>query len=385
MRFKFLDIPVHIHPSFWVFLLFFTDIITHFSVHRLILGLVVILSLLVHEYGHAVTARYFGAKPLITLEAFGGNASYNNFNISPKQEFFITLNGPLLESLLIVLPYFLLRTHHFDQYPYVHYALMALFRINTIWCLLNLIPILPLDGGHLLRYLLGKKFGLRGFKASILIGVSCVAIVIPYLVIHGSYFFALLLAFFAIQNYQMLSHHNFSPKEGNLSFGFNRSCNIAIDDENAIYLKKLMRSKDPQIKTSAIESLAAKYYEKKDCQKAYQLLLHCDQSLLKEGKHLLCKLAFQQNNYQLVAAHSQDSYKINPTFETAILNSKAFALLGQAYLAGGWLKTASLFGEYYRHEAAKLIHDKIYEYVKEDQDFQFFASEILSFKNSSVS
>jgi hypothetical protein len=38
---------------------------------------------------------------MITLEAFGGNAQYDSYRITPKQSFLITLNGPLLQSVLI--------------------------------------------------------------------------------------------------------------------------------------------------------------------------------------------------------------------------------------------------------------------------------------------
>ena len=63
MNFKFLNIPVQICPSFWIFLLFLTEIYQDPSIESLIVGLVVIMSLLVHEYGHALTAVYFGKNP----------------------------------------------------------------------------------------------------------------------------------------------------------------------------------------------------------------------------------------------------------------------------------------------------------------------------------
>jgi len=145
VNFTFLNIPVRIEPVFWIFLLFFSDLYQDFSIESVIVGFVMIVSLLLHEYGHALTAVYFGGKPKIKLEAFGGKAEYNDFGITKTQEAIITLNGPLFESLLIALPYFLLESGFFAKYHYVQYVLYVTMRINILWCLLNLIPVDPLD------------------------------------------------------------------------------------------------------------------------------------------------------------------------------------------------------------------------------------------------
>ena len=99
------------------------------------MGVVFFMSLLVHEYGHALTAMYFGARPVIFFEAFGGRAHYDNYGISLRQQFFITLNGPLVQGGLIVLSYLLLKWGLFAGYPYVHYFLYVTMRINIFWFL----------------------------------------------------------------------------------------------------------------------------------------------------------------------------------------------------------------------------------------------------------
>ena len=151
--------------------------------------------LLVHEYGHALTAMYFGARPSITLEAFGGQAEYMNARMGFKEQFLITLNGPLFESLLIFLSYYLLQTHVFVGLPYVEYFLHVMMRLNILWCLLNLIPIAPLDGGMLLRYALESKFGENGVKASHLVRFGLRGGGGPYLFYQGFFFWSLVLIF----------------------------------------------------------------------------------------------------------------------------------------------------------------------------------------------
>ncbi len=370
IQFNFLKIPVRILPSFWVFLLFFTDILFKPSIHSVIVAVIIFISLLIHEYGHAATACAFGAKAEITLEAFGGYASYQGIRLSPKKEFLITLNGPLLESLLIAISYVLLKTGVFYGHTYIQYALIVTMRLNIVWCLFNIIPLLPLDGGHLARYILGKNFGPQGVKVSIILGLACVAIIAPYLLYLGYYWFGIILLVFGFQNYQLLQSDDFSPRGNNFSASFNRALSIPISNSASFKLKKQLKSKDLIIKTKATEFLARQYNEEGQFQKAYKLLLKADYSLLKESKSLLCNLAYREKNFELIKKYSNDIYKTDPSFKTAILNSKAYAKLNDPHLAAGWLKTASLFGAHFKDDVEKLLQDAVYETVKGSSKFQ---------------
>ena len=346
MHFRFLNIPVYIHPIFWVFIVLFTRIYENPNLESLILGAVVVFSLLVHEYGHALTAAYFGASPQINLEAFGGNAQYDGYGITNKQKFIITLNGPLLESSLIALSYFFLKSDMFAHSYYIQYFLITMMKLNIYWCLLNLIPVAPLDGGQMLGYLLQRKFGERGYKASLIIGLSAVAVVSPYLFYQGQFFFGALLLFWGFQNFQMLQRSGISFKKTTpfsaYVKGIQAMDNNDLEEAKKI-LKKLLKSKDNKIKHSATESLAKVYLQENDSQKSYELLLKSDHQHLREGKYLLCKLAFERKNYELVGKYSKEIYDIKPSYETAILNSEAFAHLNNPVYSEGWKETASQF------------------------------------------
>ncbi len=379
MNFRFLNIPVQIHPTFWIFLLFFTRFYQDPSIESVIVGMVLIISLLVHEYGHALTAVYFGASPTITLEAFGGKAHYNARGITPKQEFLITLNGPLLESLLIVLPYFWLKMDFFAGHPYIQYFLYVTMRLNIVWCLLNLIPLAPLDGGHLVRYMLEKKFGENGHKLSIITGLICVILVAPYLYYEGYFFFGTLLVIFGFQNLQILRGFRVSVRESSPFSTYLMGINAINDNEPEkakMYLTPLLKSKQMNIKHSAIESLAQVYFRENEPQKAYKLLLNGEHQFLKEGKCLLCKLAFERKNYKLVGEYSRDVYDREPTYEIALLNSKAFAYLKQPALSGAWLVTASQFGTEYKENIKSVLLHEAYDYVRDQADFKQYSATI---------
>jgi len=86
-------------------------------------------------------------------------------------------------------------------------------RLNILWCLLNFIPLIPLDGGHLARYILEKIFEQNGHKISIIIGLGCTVLVAPYLYYEGFFFFGTLLVIFGFQNFQVLRENLASPEE----------------------------------------------------------------------------------------------------------------------------------------------------------------------------
>lgn len=380
MNFTFLKIPVYIHPSFWILPVIFSGILNSTSMTSFFYIIIIVISLLVHEYGHGLVALHFGASPRIELHAFGGTA-FHNSNLTKKQDFFITLGGPLFESFLIFIPYYFLKFHVFHNYN-INYFLYLTLRINLFWSLVNLIPIYPLDGGKLFRYFLSTKFGNRGDKASIIISIFCAVLGAAYFLVNKYFMFGSIFVLYGLQNLQTLKQFNlFSYKPNNFSL-YNESLRAIENNELAKaknILNKLLASKsNDNIKISAIESLANIYYKENDKKKAYNLLLKTDHAKLKRGKCLLCKLAYEEKNYSLVEKYSLDIYEIDPTQEIAILNSKVFANLKNAELSGGWLKTASLFEEKNQNFLKKVLEDKIYDQVRENEKFKKNFEHILS-------
>ncbi len=362
------QISVRICPTFWLFLFFFSRLYAQFSIENGILAAVLLVSLLVHEYGHAITALYFGAKPSITLEAFGGRTEYNRYKVSSKQRFWITLNGPLLESSLILIPYLLLKSGVFAAYYYAQYALVATMHLNLIWCLLNLVPIIPLDGGYLLGYLLERKYKENSAKISSAIGLFCTAILVPCLYYYNFFFFATVLLFLGWQNFQILRSFGTASQFSRYSKALKAMEENDLKQAKGL-LKKLIYSKDVKIKNAAVESLAKLYFQENKQQKSYDLLLQVDQDSLSEGKYLLCKLAFAKKNYQVVTKYSRQIYEAKPSYEIAALNSQAFAGLADAYYAGAWLATAAQFGPQSRENARQLLLTPLYDVVRDQEEF----------------
>lgn len=379
MRFTFFSIPVNIHPSFWISIVIFVGIYDSLTFEKLILGLVFMLTLLFHEYGHGLTARYFGKNPKIDLIAFGGYTSYNDNSLTKTQRFLITLNGPLFDGILILLAYYLLKTNIFHNY-YMRYFLHVTMRLNIFWGLINLLPIYPLDGGKILAYLLETSFGQKGLKTSLFIGNIAAILACIYAFSHNYYiigFFSLIYGFQNLQKYYQLGFTSY--KKNNFT-RYNESLKAIENNQTKkakAILQKLLKAKESSIKISATETLANILYENNENTKAYNLLLKTDHTLLKRGKCLLCKLAFEEKNYALIEKYARDIYEIDPSFEIALLNSKSYALLNKPVYSAGWLKTASLFENVQKKTLEEILQDKMYDKVRNNKTFKQHTQKIF--------
>ena len=117
----------------------------------LALAILLYLSVLAHEASHALVARRFGLPVShITLQFFGGMTSIDGEPESPRQEFWISVVGPL-SSLGVALASFLA----FLVAPggLIGLALSGLAWTNLFVGIINLVPGLPLDGGRILKAL----------------------------------------------------------------------------------------------------------------------------------------------------------------------------------------------------------------------------------------
>lgn len=204
IRFSIFGIPVEIQPFFWISLIILGGASTADSAAAILdIGLFVIaglISILVHELGHALTARAFGAYSAITLQAFGGYAAYSGGLLNRKQSFLVTAAGPGVQ-ILLGLAVMLLFPHLTRLNDNGIYFLSQLMLISFFWAILNLLPVVPLDGGQMLNALLGPA------RIKITLWVTIiVASVIGVLMFTqtGSVIFPIFLGMFAWQAFQGL-------------------------------------------------------------------------------------------------------------------------------------------------------------------------------------
>jgi len=161
IRFTILGISVQVDPWFWITMAFIGGGMNAGSSLEVMLVLVFVfagfLSILLHELGHAWMIRHYGLPTAITLQAFGGYATYPSGQLSRRQSFIVTAAGPgiqfvfgvLLIGLGVVLP--------IPEGSLFLPFLSDLIWVSIVWSILNCVPVFPLDGGQMLAAVLGSS------------------------------------------------------------------------------------------------------------------------------------------------------------------------------------------------------------------------------------
>ena len=148
--FEFFDIPVFVDVSFLLILFLFLNSGGSFS-YGLMQALVLGLSIVAHEYGHALTGRLFGCETHdINLSMIGGCASMLSMPRRGWQEFLVAIAGPLVSFVLCGLGYSALRVLPIEN-GFLAYTLVYLFYLNLVLGCFNLLPGFPMDGGRIFR------------------------------------------------------------------------------------------------------------------------------------------------------------------------------------------------------------------------------------------
>lgn len=110
------------------------------------------VGLLVHELGHAWTARRFRAEASITLHLFGGHTRITSATLTDRQQMWVSLAGPAASFALGSLALVAQRVVGHDPFAFVQHLVWA----GIGWGLLNLIPVLPQDGAQAIRQWRGR-------------------------------------------------------------------------------------------------------------------------------------------------------------------------------------------------------------------------------------
>lgn len=142
-------IPVRVHATFFLLLIWVamqaegSDRLAAFKEALFVLAL--FACVLLHELGHALTAKRYGIKTRdIMLYPFGGVASIVG-EPGPRAELVITAAGPLVNIAIAALLYL---THLVvPLHPFFQQLLFA----NIVLAVFNLIPAYPMDGGRIFR------------------------------------------------------------------------------------------------------------------------------------------------------------------------------------------------------------------------------------------
>jgi Zn-dependent protease len=235
LSWRMFGIHVRVHPMFWLMACILgANWAEIHAIYLLIWILCVFVSVLVHELGHVIMGRIFGADGHIVLYSFGGLAIGSNDLRRRWKRIAVLFAGPLAGFILYGVVY-AIRLAVFppreDGLPRMRWdmteveqrlviTLGMLLWINLAWGVLNLLPIFPLDGGQISRELFTAATPRNGLRVSLvislllsaLLAVHCLMVeykrpLLPFLPIGGM-LNALLFAMLAMENYMMLQQVN---------------------------------------------------------------------------------------------------------------------------------------------------------------------------------
>ncbi|MCC6225137.1 MAG: site-2 protease family protein [Microthrixaceae bacterium] len=165
--FRIFGIPVTVEPWFFLGLFIFYSL-SGGGRGGLYTAVGIGLFVLVHELGHALVARRFGAEVSISLNFLVGWASYSSQReLARWQRNLISLAGPLVQISAAALALWVLRVTMLPLADRAAADLFADIESAIMWAGvilggLNLLPLWPLDGGHVVESFLRGRLGLGG-------------------------------------------------------------------------------------------------------------------------------------------------------------------------------------------------------------------------------
>ncbi len=195
-------IPIHLHWTLGLFVLFFIWFAKQEALSTeniaLLFGFVIALfcCILLHEFGHSLTAKRFGVKTRdIILSPIGGLARLESIPNDPWKEFKIAINGPLVNLLIAIILVVFILLFGYPILPDINNGVVSIGSSNFLQMLMytnigvfmfNLIPAFPMDGGRILRSLLSLKLGrVSATKWASILGKLLAICFTLYAVFHG--------------------------------------------------------------------------------------------------------------------------------------------------------------------------------------------------------
>lgn len=369
-----MSIPIRIHPLFWVMAALIGWLSTFNITLTVVWMPIILVSVLVHEFGHALTAVYFGQSASINLMVFGGVTQRTGGKLKLWQDFIIVLNGPLFGLLLCLGAYFLYETVGTSYGQLTAYALHVTFVVNLFWTFVNLLPVQPLDGGRLLRIILEGIFGFKGVKFSTLLSVILCALFALLFFYMGFMIGGMIFFILTFENYRAWkSMQVMTEQDQDVSLW--EQLNVAETaikmgnyDHAWMILEKLKSHvSDGVLKNLASQMMSSILFAKEEYDRAYDLISPIIKNLTPDFMHLAQQIAYKSGHYDEAVEFGNQAYQEEPAYEIALTNAYCFAKKGEANPAVGWLKRAQSDGA---PNFLSLLKEEVFDSVRYDPKFQ---------------
>lgn len=205
LSFRLLGFPVRIEWMFWVLCVVlgmdYLEVPGPEGLGKfLIMTAVVLGSILWHELGHAWARKHYRAPwSEITLYGFGGLCSGPG-RFTRWESVAIAAAGPGASLILGGLTWLLVFTPGIRD-PWIAFFVGRMLWVNVGWAIFNLLPILPLDGGHIFAGLVGPRHSMRVYQVGL---VLAILMAVAGLLVFHSLFMAVMFGMLAHGNWQRM-------------------------------------------------------------------------------------------------------------------------------------------------------------------------------------
>lgn len=193
-------IPVVVEPSFWLVTALFGMYGARTNWQSILVWVgVCFVSVLMHELGHALVAMSLGCDVAGIRLYGGGGLTYPDRSLSRWRDVAVSAAGPLTGFLFGGL---ILAVNIFvpPRSAMAQLILVDLLWVNFGWGIINLMPVPPLDGGHILRGVLGPSRQ----RISLWVGVITAGGLVAFALYVRAFYVAFMFGFMGYNCWQAL-------------------------------------------------------------------------------------------------------------------------------------------------------------------------------------
>lgn len=331
--FRLAGFPVHVRPGF----LMFMALIVILYGDRFGLWLAASLAgfTLLHELGHAMAARRAGAQAEISLDFLAGYASYvPTRELSRAEHAWISFAGPAIQIVASVALLMVMRVNPFDSDSFrASEATLAIWWAGPMIGILNLIPVLPLDGGNILLNGLDRLLPGRAMRITIWFSIAATAVMAVLLFMTPRYRgFGVFVGFLMIAQFQLLFA--------------NRPVRSPWDAaSSAVRAGKPRRARRLLIAALSQPAAGATPPSVRLSDDEAAALVDVLPEPLPRGEpwneYVLANLLLRVGRFEDAAHYAADSYSRHPHALGAATVARAAAAIGDQATAIGWLRAAA--------------------------------------------
>ena len=299
-------------------------------------GSIAVLTL-VHELGHALAARRTGAHAEISLGFLAGYASYRpSRDLKRREQAWISFAGPLVHITVAVVALLAMGVNPLSVDSVTSSpASAAIWWAGPVIGGMNLIPVLPLDGGNIVTYGLDAIVPGRAQRLMLWFSIAITVAASLVLVITGRSGFVLFLGFLLITQLQMLQ----AGRPQQVAKSAWQSASDSLDSGRSgrarRFLVAALSHPQPMTSTADVKLPAARLEELVDL--LPRPLPHGDPG----NEYLLATILLRVRRFDEAAHYAAGSFERNPNTLSAALVARAAGALGDDATAIGWLETAA--------------------------------------------